>query len=44
MSSGEIQGVTPNLKVVKGEKVVEQPFHTGTVKYNWDFQRIPCGE
>ena len=44
MSSSEIQGVTPNLKVVKGEKVVEQPFHTGTAKYTWDFQRIPCGE
>ena len=44
MSSGEIQGVTPDLKVVKGEKVVEYPLSTGTVKYTWDFQRIPCGE
>jgi hypothetical protein len=44
MSSGEIQGVTPGLKVVKGEKVVEYPLSTGTVKYTWDFQRIPCGE
>lgn len=42
-SSGELEGQTLTLDKIHGERVVEYiPHLGGTVKYAWDFERIPC--
>lgn len=42
-SSGELEGQALSLDKIHGEKVVEyMPHLGGTVKYTWDFERIPC--
>lgn len=42
-SSGELEGQTLTLDKIQGERVVEYiPHLGGTVKYTWDFERIPC--
>ena len=44
ISSGEILGVTTDYRKVSGEKVVPYSPLGGTVRYVWDFERIPCEE
>ncbi len=42
-SSGEFEGQLLTLDKVHGEKQVTYlPYLGGTVKYTWDFERIPC--